>query len=405
MLTGEESGRPQVKLLDFGLAQLAGRSKLTQADSVMGTVAYMSPEQTQGEKLDARTDVWSLGAVLYEMVAGELPFKGHYDQATLYSILNEEPQPLTALRSKLPVELDWIVDKCLAKSPAERYQSMDDLILDLTTLERKLSSAKLSIHQTRITPRPAAEIGLGDGPIVPALPPAATSPAQVRRWKRLAVVSGVVAVGFAAAAAFGWFRAEDAPSAQPTLRFDINLPNSLPAGAELRSLAISPDGRRIAFTVSGEGRKLWLRDLSQPSAYSLDGADDASDVFWSPDSRMIGYRAGSQLRRVPVEGGASTVLCELPGQYFGGASFSADGETIVFTSGPPVQILTVSARGGQPSELAPQSGESRRGFPSRPTRIGKDALLFSLRTALGEQVGVQRFPKTLRRRWPRARRS
>ena len=379
MLAAGASGRPQVKLLDFGLAQLAGRSKLTRADSIMGTVAYMSPEQTQGDKVDARTDVWSLGVVLYEMVAGELPFKGHYDQAMLYSILNEQPEPLTSLRSRLPVELDWIIDKCLAKNPAERYQSMDDLMLDLATLEKKLSSPRLSIQQTKTGASGST-------------PPAVAEPlAEVRKWKRLALAAAGVAAALAIAAGLAWYGSGATTAPAATRRFDINLPGTLPVGAELRSLAISPDGRRIAFAVSGEGRKLWLRDLSQPSAYALDGTDGASDVFWSPDSRTIGYRAGSQLRRVLAEGGASSVLCEVPGQYFGGASFSADGERIVFTAGPPAQVLEVSARGGQPSALREQEGEGRRGFPSRPTLIGKDALLYASRTPQGEQVSVRRF--------------
>ena len=382
MLAGEDSGRTQVKLLDFGLAQLAGRSKLTQADSIMGTVAYMSPEQTQGGAVDARSDIWSLGVALYEMVAGELPFKGHYDQATLYSILNEEPQPLTALRSKVPVELDWIVDKCLAKDPAERYQSMDDLILDLSTLERKLSSQRLSIHHTKIAPAEAA---------APASPkPSASSE---KKWKRWALAMGVLAATFGAAVVTHPPHGGETREAARTLRFDINLPASLPAGAELRSLAISPDGRRVAFTVSGDEQRLWLRDLSQAAAYALDGTEDAGEVFWSPDSQVIGYRAGGELRRIPASGGPSAVICSLPSRYFGGASFGEDGERIVFTSGPPMQIYEVSARGGQPAPLLSEEAlADRRGFPVFPRLIGADALLFSRRSPRGEQVAVARSP-------------
>lgn len=135
--TGRER---QAKILDFGLAQLSGGSKITAVGSTLGTAAYMSPEQTQGAPTDGRTDLWALGAVLFEMVSGRTPFRGHYEQAVLYSILNEDPEPLTSLRSDVPLELERIVNKCLAKRPDERYQTAHDLIADLRALERALAS-------------------------------------------------------------------------------------------------------------------------------------------------------------------------------------------------------------------------------------------------------------------------
>ena len=95
--------------MDFGLALLAGRSKLTKMDTMMGTVAYMSPEQAEGAEVDHRTDIWALGTVIYEALTGQRPFQGHYEQAIVYSITNEEPEPLTALRTGVPMELEWIV--------------------------------------------------------------------------------------------------------------------------------------------------------------------------------------------------------------------------------------------------------------------------------------------------------
>jgi len=128
-----------VKIVDFGLAKLTGRTKLTKTGSTLGTVAYMSPEQTSGEKVDHRSDIWSLGVVLYEMVTGQLPFKGDYEQAVVYSIVNEEPKPVTGLRTGVPVELEKIVNKCLEKDSALRYQHADDLIADLYRLKRDTS--------------------------------------------------------------------------------------------------------------------------------------------------------------------------------------------------------------------------------------------------------------------------
>ncbi len=121
----------QLKILDFGLAKLAGASALTQTGSTLGTVGYLAPEQARGEAIDARTDIWSLGVVLYELVAGQSPFRGEYAQAVIYEILNEAPPPLTGVRTGVPLELERIVAKCLAKDPAERYPHMEDLLVDL----------------------------------------------------------------------------------------------------------------------------------------------------------------------------------------------------------------------------------------------------------------------------------
>lgn len=126
-----------VKILDFGLAKLRGVSYLTKESSTLGTVAYMSPEQARGEEVDHRTDIWSLGVVLYEIVTGQLPFKGEYEQAVIYSILNEEPKPMTGLRTGIPMELEHIVGKALEKEIGKRYQRIEEVSRDLKNLKDK----------------------------------------------------------------------------------------------------------------------------------------------------------------------------------------------------------------------------------------------------------------------------
>jgi tetratricopeptide (TPR) repeat protein len=148
ILTGKD-GRAEV--VDFGLAKLARGSKLTRAGWTTGTIAYMSPEQTRGEDVDHRADIWSFGVTLYEMLTGQRPFKGSYEQAVIYSIMNEEPEPITGLRTGVPVEFERIVAKAMAKRPAERYQHMDDLLVDLRTLRRKLEGTT-----DTVLPHPAA---------------------------------------------------------------------------------------------------------------------------------------------------------------------------------------------------------------------------------------------------------
>ncbi len=133
----------QAVLMDFGLAQIASAaSKLTREGTTVGTSAYMSPEQTTGEKTDHRTDIWALGVVLYEMATGQAPFQGHYEQAILYSILHEAPEPITALRTGIPPELERIANKCLTKRADERYQTVSDLLADLGALKRSRESSE-----------------------------------------------------------------------------------------------------------------------------------------------------------------------------------------------------------------------------------------------------------------------
>jgi non-specific serine/threonine protein kinase len=131
-----------VKVLDFGLAKLATQTKLTKEGSTIGTISYMSPEQARGDQVDHRTDIWSLGVILYEMLTGQLPFKGDYDQAVIYGIANEQPEPITGLRSGVPMELEQIITKCLQKNPAERYQHIDEMVVDLRGLKKESESIR-----------------------------------------------------------------------------------------------------------------------------------------------------------------------------------------------------------------------------------------------------------------------
>ncbi len=142
------------KILDFGLAKLGDRSKLTKEGTTLGTVAYMSPEQARGEEVDSRTDIWSLGIVLYEMITGQIPFKGEYEQAIVYSIINESPDPMTGLRTGVPMELERITNKALAKNPDERYHIVEDMLVDLKKMKADLDSSGKMVpsKETKKTP-------------------------------------------------------------------------------------------------------------------------------------------------------------------------------------------------------------------------------------------------------------
>ena len=168
-----------VKIIDFGLAKAANHGMLTKTGSTLGTYPYMSPEQAQGEKADHRTDIWSVGIVIFEMITGLRPFKSEYESALIYSILNEDPPHVTSLRTGVPMELERIVNKCLEKNPADRYQRLEDLIVDLKRAERELSGGT----KTVLTPSSS-----------PKAIPAQTEPVQNRTKTLMFSVIGLLAL-------------------------------------------------------------------------------------------------------------------------------------------------------------------------------------------------------------------
>jgi len=329
----------RVKILDFGLALLVEGSKLTKLDTAVGTVAYMSPEQAQGAEVDHRTDVWALGGVLYEMVSGQRPFLGQYDQALLYEIVNEQPEPLTGLRTGVPVELELLVDKCLAKDAGQRYQSTAELIVDLGTLSEKLKSGRSTILKTA-APTPAAQAVPGD--------------LGMGRKLRLYQALVGVAVLVAAAVSFVAYR----PSPEPSVRKFSHVPDDFQT-LQGRS-AISPDGKHIAYT-AGSPAALWILDLDQEKPRRLDDSEGAGRPFWSPDSEFVGFVTGNRLKKISRTGGPAVELCRLPGasNYFLGA-WSPEGGSIVFSCRNPTRLYQVPADGGNPVEIVSRIGDQAR---------------------------------------------
>ncbi|GMQ82587.1 MAG: hypothetical protein BMS9Abin05_2041 [Rhodothermia bacterium] len=298
------------KVLDFGLAKTNQSTMLTRMGSTLGTVAYMSPEQARGQDVDGRSDLYSLGTMLYEMISGQLPFGGEYEQAVVYGILNENPEALTALRTGVPMGLEWIVNKLMAKEPRHRYQTAADLVADLETVD--MSGSGMSRRSM-----PAAAPLLSAGPGSPA-----------KQDRLIVPVWGWVIAGFAllAAAATGWFvKTVPEPPLQPSVRFSLEVPAEEALDrVNFRALAISPNGERIAYVTRQGIRVRSLADLER--SMLLEGISSAINPTFSPDGEWLSFESttSKDLMRVPIAGGSMIKTADLPGTTTG-ISWGADG--------------------------------------------------------------------------------
>jgi serine/threonine protein kinase/Tol biopolymer transport system component len=337
-----------VKVLDFGLAKLAPAAMAlaphgptqtvapTEPGSLVGTIDYMSPEQARGQAVDARTDVWAFGVVLYEMVAGRPPFAGATRADVLAAILEREPVPLARLESQMPAELQRMVGKALRKDPEKRYQGMQDLLLDLEALRDEIVS--------RNGRHPSAEDSTA--------PPVA----QFHRFRSLVpwTLAGVLLV---TSAALGVLYSRQPRADSPVVRFALLPPPGSRFGnwaIDGESLAVAPDGHAVVLVVvSGERRHLELRALDSAVSRVLPGTEDARNPFWSPDSRWIAFIAGNALKKLDTTGGQPQTICSLQSvaSPLIHGTWSADG-TIVFVAAHEARadrqgLLKVSATGGE----------------------------------------------------------
>ncbi len=346
-----------VTIMDFGLARLAEASRLTKTDETVGTVAYMSPEQTEGSGTDERTDIWSLGVVLYEMVTAQAPFKGDYDKAIMYSILNEAPEPITALRSGVPMQLEDYVGKCLAKDRKDRYQDVAHLIVDLRGLRKSLESGASRVLKKGQPAEPESVRTAGSKPWMP--------------WA-VAALMGLIALAAVVS------DVNQPEPERPVRRFSFEVD---PVTYEYVSVA--PDGSAISY-ITGDSPAVWLRSLDDERPRKLEGTEGARGVAtWSPDSRHLLFSTGNnEFKRIAVAGGQPVPVAEFEGSM-GGMSWSPDGETIVIAFGEPPVLYEVSASGGEPRLLfEPLGGQAAANLQPYflPAEASARALLFDVGT-------------------------
>jgi serine/threonine-protein kinase len=373
-----------VKILDFGLAKLTqpeDSSGATQSPTasggtepglVMGTIGYMSPEQAMGKPLDFRSDQFACGSIVYEMATGKRAFSRGSAPETLAAIIREEPEAIGSLSPLTPTPLRWIVERCLAKSPDDRYASTRDLARDLATLKDRLSET--SSMKPSSPARPGSE------------------------WARLA--AAVLIGGLSVGAIWMLTRGNPAPQAR-VQRLTLTLPANAPiaAASTIPSLALSPDGTRLVYVATAAGGlQLYLRALDQPVPAPVAGTEGGMGPFFSPDGQWVGFFAGGRLRKVPLAGGAPITLCETEGT---GGSWGDDG-TIVFESRSA--LATIAAAGGPQRVLTapdPKKGETYLNNPS--FLPGSKAVVFSVWTggSMGQQlIAVQPLATGARRVLP-----
>ncbi len=308
------TAKGQVKIMDFGLAAVAGRSRLTKSGTTLGTPAYMSPEQLEGRDVDRRADIWALGVVLYEMLTQRTPFAADYEQAIAYGILNEEPEPVTAQRRGVPPKVDDLLTKALAKDASERYQHVEEMIVDLKSLSKKPQKEESKRYGS------AGELEVDLGNLADQLKSGRTTVIRSAMRPSLAAEKKSIAAWLIGAAALvaglviGGLAFRSAPPPAPEVRFEILPPEGVLGVSVFEGEpVVSPDGRKFAFLGANAGGEsaLYLRSLDRVETAIVAGTQGAAFPFWSPDSRYLAFFTDDKLFRVDVNGGAPQALCDV----------------------------------------------------------------------------------------------
>jgi serine/threonine protein kinase/Tol biopolymer transport system component len=326
-----------VKVLDFGLAKALSDEPMaadmsnsptlsmaaTMQGVILGTAAYMSPEQAKGKTADRRADVWAFGVVLFEMLTGKQLYKGDTVAETLAWVITKDP-PFDNLPANTPPAIRLLLRRCLEKDLRQRLQHAGEARITLEHAGDPISAAEPVAVQRKSRERIA--------------------------WAATAIATIIAALGWGTSVYF-----QRAPEESQAVRFFVSPPDAWnfqrlidPTGVSPVPMAVSPDGRRMAFVAVGaDGNALlWVRSLDSLAAQVLPGTEEASSPFWSPDSRFLGFFAAGKLKKIDVAGGPPITLCDAPSSR--GGSWSRDG-IIVFNPANTVALQKVSAAGGTPT--------------------------------------------------------
>ena len=350
------------RLLDFGLAKVrtadtaAGMTALhtqaaplTSEGTILGTLQYMAPEQLEGGEADARTDIFALGAVIYEMATGRKAFDSKSQASLIAAILEREPPPISTIQPVAPRALDHVVRFCLAKQPEDRWQTSHDVLLQLKWIAGNGAAAQT------------------------------TAPAAVGSFHKRGRLGWIVAACLSVALiALALAHFHEKPSDLHPIRFQIPTPDKVTL-SWIDIPVVSPDGRRLVFTgaTAAGKRLLWIRNLDTLAAEALPGTEGAEFPFWSPDSRFVAFLSLDKLNKIDLSDGSVQTLCHVPGSS-GSGDWNQDGVILFSTPGP---LLRVSAEGGEPpagigtEQIAPRNFAAlaalHAGWPAFPLPGGE----------------------------------
>jgi len=357
------------KLLDFGLAKPAAPlatlatlsatkadSPVTQQGTIVGTFQYMSPEQVEGKELDGRSDIFSLGVVLYEMLTGQKAFKGKSQLSVASAILEKEPEPISTLKPMTPPSLDRVIRRCLAKDPEERWQTARDLALELKWIGEA-----------------------GSQTAVPVFGP----PSRRSLWVWMGVVVTAILLLQAAMVAIVFMRGSAPANATHVVRASLILSEPL-AGAFTANpgapFALSADGSRLVFAGahSDKPSQLYIQDLDQGTATPIAGTEGATEPFFSPDGQSVGFFADGKLRKVALQGGPASTIADAAIPH--GANWASDGN-IVYAPTLGSGLMRISSFGGSPQTLTSPNTAQRELSHRWPQVLpGNNAVLFTVQS-------------------------
>ncbi|MGH7468648.1 MAG: protein kinase domain-containing protein [Longimicrobiales bacterium] len=344
----------QALVSDFGIAlalRNAGGTRLTETGISMGSPRYMSPEQATGDReLDTRSDVYALGCVLYEMLAGEPPHTGPTAQAVMAKVLSEEPRAIRSLRKTVPAHVEAAIERALAKVPADRYATVADFVAALD--ERRDSALSIKSRERARKAR--------DGR------------ANLPRWAQFAVIT--IMVGLAAVFVIDRIRGR---TATPTNVIRLTVP--VPLGYQMRvgqnpNLAISPDGRKLAYETDG---RLYLRMLDRSIAEAIPDTERCTSPFFSPNGEWLGLVCNNVIMRKPVTGGPPVKIADASAAV-GGIAWGSNGQIVFAGAIGNAGLWSVAAESGNPRQITTVSDSARETNHMWPDVLPNGAVLYTV---------------------------